>query len=177
MITQTGICCKRCEAKEYVKNGIVRGVQRHRCGACGCNFTATPKRGKPPQMKALALLRYAMGHARGQAPPCGSIRGPPFSALFTLWLPTRQAVGPSTSAGGFSINLPAALDVQGVMHAIQRSVISPVAEITTHRASGRQILEKTTPRATRAHHIHDAVRHLPHIDFTLAVSMPAQRNH
>jgi transposase-like protein len=62
MIMKTAIGCKRCAAKDCVKNGIVRGLQRYRCGACGYNFTATPRRGKPPQMKALALLLYAMGN-------------------------------------------------------------------------------------------------------------------
>ena len=56
------ICCKRCGATDHVKNGIVRGVQRYRCLSCGCNFTMTPPRGKPPAMKALALLLYAMGN-------------------------------------------------------------------------------------------------------------------
>ena len=56
------ICCKRCGATDHVKNGIVRGVQRYRCLLCGCNFTVTPPRGKPPAMKALALLLYAMGN-------------------------------------------------------------------------------------------------------------------
>jgi len=54
--------CKRCGATDYVKNGIVRTMQRYRCKSWGCNFTATPARGKPPQMKALALSLYAMGN-------------------------------------------------------------------------------------------------------------------
>ena len=56
------ICCKRCGATDHVKNGIVRGVQRYRSLSCGCNFTVTPPRGKPPAMKALALLLYGMGN-------------------------------------------------------------------------------------------------------------------
>jgi hypothetical protein len=48
---------------DYVKNGVVRGLQRYRCKGCGCNFTATKPRGKPPAMKALAVLLYAMGNA------------------------------------------------------------------------------------------------------------------
>ena len=39
---------------------IVRD-QRYRCRACGCHFTDTPLRGKPPAMKALAVLLYGMG--------------------------------------------------------------------------------------------------------------------
>ena len=54
--------CKRCGATDHVKNGIVRGFQRYLCLPCGCNFTMTPPRGKPPAMKALALLLYAMGN-------------------------------------------------------------------------------------------------------------------
>lgn len=57
------ISCKRCGATEHVKNGMIRQVQRYRCQKCGCNFTATPPLGKPPAMKALALLLYAMGNA------------------------------------------------------------------------------------------------------------------
>ena len=56
------VCCKRCGASDYRKNGIVRGTQRYFCHSCGCNFTMTPPRGKPPAMKALALLLYAMGN-------------------------------------------------------------------------------------------------------------------
>ena len=56
------ITCKRCRASDYVKNGNVRGLQRYRCRQCGCNFTATPPRGKPAAMKALTLLLYSMGN-------------------------------------------------------------------------------------------------------------------
>ena len=56
------IACKCCGAAEYVKNGTVRGLQRYKCKSCGCNFTATEPRGKPPAMKALAQLLYAMGN-------------------------------------------------------------------------------------------------------------------
>ena len=60
--TITEIICKRCQATDYVKNGIVRGLQRYRCRNCFCNFTATKPRGKPAAMKALVLLLYAMGN-------------------------------------------------------------------------------------------------------------------
>ena len=45
----------------FVKNGIVRGLQRYRCRECGGNFTDTPRRGKPATMKAPAVLLYGMG--------------------------------------------------------------------------------------------------------------------
>src|SRR3954449_897729 len=57
------VSCKRCAGAAFVKNGTVRGHQRYLCEACGCNFTATPERGKPEAMKALAVLLYAMGNA------------------------------------------------------------------------------------------------------------------
>ena len=56
------ICCKRCGAADHVMNGKVRGLQRYLCQSCNCNFTMTPPRGKPPAMKALAVLLYAMGN-------------------------------------------------------------------------------------------------------------------
>ena len=57
-----GIVCKRCHGTDYVKRGTVRNLQRYQCKTCGCNFTNTPPRGKPPAMKALALMLYAMGN-------------------------------------------------------------------------------------------------------------------
>jgi transposase-like protein len=57
------VSCKRCAGAAFVKNGTVRGHQRYLRKACGCNFTATPERGKPEAMKALAVLLYAMGNA------------------------------------------------------------------------------------------------------------------
>ena len=41
---------------------MAAGHQRYRCKACGRNFTATPARGRPPAMKALAVLLYALGN-------------------------------------------------------------------------------------------------------------------
>jgi transposase len=59
----TDLRCKRCNEASFVKNGLVRGQQRYRCKICGGNFTNTPAQGKPPAMKALAVLLYAMGNA------------------------------------------------------------------------------------------------------------------
>src|SRR3954470_5336315 len=57
------LSCKRCASVAFVRSGKAQGHQRYRCKACGCNFTATPERGKPAAMKALAVLLYAMGNA------------------------------------------------------------------------------------------------------------------
>ena len=56
------LACKRCGVSDYARSGMARGHQRYRCRACGCHFTDTPARGKPPAMKALAVLLYAMGN-------------------------------------------------------------------------------------------------------------------
>jgi transposase-like protein len=54
--------CQRCGASDYVRNGNVRQLQRYLCKSCGCHCTDTPPRGKPPAMKALAVLFYSMCH-------------------------------------------------------------------------------------------------------------------
>ena len=56
-----GLHCRRCGSVDYAKSGLARGHQRYRCRGCGCPFTDTPRRGKPPAMKALAVLLYGMG--------------------------------------------------------------------------------------------------------------------
>ena len=56
-----GLGCKHCGSGSFVRNGMAHGRQRYRCEACGRSFTATPPRGKPPAMKALAVLLYALG--------------------------------------------------------------------------------------------------------------------
>src|SRR5215204_1537312 len=53
--------CKRCGSEEQVKNGFMKGLQRYRCKACGLNFTETPPRGMPPQIKLTAVLLYVSG--------------------------------------------------------------------------------------------------------------------
>src|SRR3954471_21817455 len=57
----TELCCKHCGSGSFVRNGMTHGHQRYRCKACGRSFTATPARGKPPAMRALAVLLYALG--------------------------------------------------------------------------------------------------------------------
>ena len=60
-MSEGGLCCKRCGVSDYARSGLARGHQRDRCRACGFHFTDTPLRGKPPAMKALAVLLYGMG--------------------------------------------------------------------------------------------------------------------
>src|SRR4051794_20064314 len=58
----TELRCKHCGSGSFVRNGMANGHQRYRCKACGRSFTQTPARGKPPAMKALAVLLYALGN-------------------------------------------------------------------------------------------------------------------
>ena len=56
-----GLRCKGCGSEEHIKNGFMRGQQRYRCKACGLNFTDTPPRGLPLQVKVMAVLLYVSG--------------------------------------------------------------------------------------------------------------------
>jgi len=56
-----GLACKRCGGEEHTRNGFMRGKQRYRCRACGLNFTDTPPRGMPLQVKVTAVLLYVSG--------------------------------------------------------------------------------------------------------------------
>src|SRR5215212_9015079 len=56
------LVCKHCGSGSFVGNGMAHGRQRYRCKACGRSFTQTAARGKPPAMKALAVLLYALGN-------------------------------------------------------------------------------------------------------------------
>ena len=58
----TELRCKHCGSGSFVRNGMANGRQRYRCKACGRSFTQTPARGKPPAMKALAVLLHALGN-------------------------------------------------------------------------------------------------------------------
>jgi transposase-like protein len=55
------LICKHCGSGSCVRNGMTHGHQRYRCKACGRSFTATPPRGKPPAMRALAVPLYGPG--------------------------------------------------------------------------------------------------------------------
>src|SRR5215212_4423444 len=62
MRPMTELRCKHCGSGSFVRNGMANGHQRYRCKTCGRSFTQTPPRGKPPAMKALAVLFYALGN-------------------------------------------------------------------------------------------------------------------
>ena len=55
------VLCSRCDGDNYVKNGIVGGLQRYRCKDCGCNFRMVKPKGRPAGVKALAVVLYSLG--------------------------------------------------------------------------------------------------------------------
>lgn len=59
------IPCKRCASQATVKNGMVRGQQRYRCKACGCNFIQGDRRVDDSLVikKALAVILYSLAKA------------------------------------------------------------------------------------------------------------------
>ncbi len=56
-----GLACKRCGGEAHTRNGFMRDKLRHRCRTCGLNFTGTPPRGMPLQVKVTALLLHVSG--------------------------------------------------------------------------------------------------------------------
>src|SRR3954451_9801109 len=62
MRPMTELRCKHCGSASFVRDGMASGHPRDLCTARGRTFTATPGRGKPPAMRALAVLLYALGN-------------------------------------------------------------------------------------------------------------------
>ncbi len=57
--------CKRCDSRQWVKHGFVRGKQRYRCKRCGYHFVEGDGRVNEslPVKKALAVILYSLGKA------------------------------------------------------------------------------------------------------------------
>jgi transposase len=53
------IFCKKCSGQNYSKSGHIRGLQRYICKECGCQFTATKRRGVSPALRKIAIILYA----------------------------------------------------------------------------------------------------------------------
>ena len=53
--------CQKCTSREKVKNGFTRGLQRYKCKRCGYNYTTNKRRGKPRDIKRLAIQMYLEG--------------------------------------------------------------------------------------------------------------------
>lgn len=50
--------CPECDSEAAMKNGFVKGTQRHKCKGCGCQYTHSTHHGKPIQTKIHALILY-----------------------------------------------------------------------------------------------------------------------
>jgi len=54
--------CPKCNCDLYTKNGVVNGLQRFKCKACGYNFTVKQKSSSvDPNKKRIALILYLEG--------------------------------------------------------------------------------------------------------------------
>jgi hypothetical protein len=92
-------------------------MQRYRCGSCGYNFTPTPARGKPPAMKALALLLYAMGNMSF----CGIARLLGVSDVAVLnWIRTEARKLPEPSAAADQV----VITLDEMWHFLQKKLAS-----------------------------------------------------
>ena len=54
------VLCPKC-AEKVIKYGKVNGTQRRKCKDCGFQFTRMKPKGKPLQMKLLAVVLYLSG--------------------------------------------------------------------------------------------------------------------
>ena len=86
-----GLRCKRCGSREQVKNGLMRGRQRYRCRGCGLNFTDTPPRGMPLQIKATAVLLYISGLSMNRTAKLLGVSTPSIQAWIEQFAQTYAA--------------------------------------------------------------------------------------
>ena len=90
-----GLACKRCGGEEHTKNGLMRGKQRYRCRDCGLNFTDTPPRGKPLQLKVTAVLLYVSGLSMNRTAKLLGVSTP----TIMTWLEQFAGSRPEARAG------------------------------------------------------------------------------
>jgi hypothetical protein len=69
------IRCPKCNSDEYVRNGIVRNVQRYRCNSCRSNFSTDFKNRWPPSSKLINLILFVQGE------PADTEGAPPWQTM------------------------------------------------------------------------------------------------
>ncbi len=91
--------CKKCDSRDYVKNGLVAGRQRYKCKNCGCNFREGDSRtnDKVQAKKALCILLYAM--AKGSYRMLGRILGINHTQVYQ-WIKAYGEQLPEPSVSG-----------------------------------------------------------------------------
>lgn len=55
------MACLKCGSEERTKAGMAYGRQRYKCKGCGYHYTRESARGKPDEMKKMALHLYLEG--------------------------------------------------------------------------------------------------------------------
>lgn len=75
--------CRKCGARNPVKNGKPRGLQRYRCRRCRYTFTREHDRGTPPAVKALAVLMYCLEYRN--ADQTATLFGVAVQTLYKWW--------------------------------------------------------------------------------------------
>ena len=113
-MSAVGLRCKRCGSVDYAKSGLARGHQRYRCRGCGCHFTDTPLRGKPPAMKALAILLYGMSFSM-----IGRVLGVSDVAVLK-WVRAEAAALPEPEVGAAVVTV----EVDEMWHFLKKSLPS-----------------------------------------------------
>jgi hypothetical protein len=93
-----------------------------------------------------------------------------FSALDAL------AIDDARGRAGLAAEFLAALDIEGVMDAIQRPVMGPVAKVAIDRTPRWQVLGDGALLASLAQHVHQAVHQMPLVHLSPAPAVPSQRN-
>ena len=53
--------CRKCQSKEIVMNGKVKGKQRVKCKNCSFQFTRSTPHGRPEREKGMAIILYTLG--------------------------------------------------------------------------------------------------------------------
>src|SRR4051812_32116595 len=96
--------------------------------------------------------------------PCRSMQAPFFCALHALAIDDRCRR--TSLSPGF---LPA-LDVEGVVDAIEGAVRVPTREVVVHRAARGQVFRQGPVLAARAQQIHHRVHHLADVDRPLVAA-------
>src|ERR1017187_1888849 len=91
---------------------------------------------------------------------------------------TLDAVAVDDARGrtGLAAEFLAALDIEGVLNAIQCPVMAPVAKIAIVRAPGGQSLGDGAPLDARAQHVHQTIHQVPFLDLPPATAMPRRWN-
>ena len=124
--------CKNCNSQDCVRNGTVRGKQRHKCKACGYNFVEGDGRTdeKIIATKAMCVILYSL--AKGSYNMLGKVFGRDRSLIYR-WI--REAgLGLSEPEVGGEVR---EIEFDEMWHFIERKKTSFVSSRPLIAAHGR----------------------------------------